>query len=357
MFAGEKTKRKNDAPRSRRYVALGLIVALVMLFSAALLMQSLLVLPDPTGHIYYGYTIDPTTDVTLRHSFDGVSSAHSFNRPVPTLPSEATPRAPEHPFDVVWRDVEDDLMDELVVRDSATKEDIRVLGRFYNNMYNGSINISPDEQWVAFTAYNEFVPWNKSEDYTRDLWLARIDTGEIKRLTETAYDEYAPSFTPDGASLLYISWADQSPRLYQRDLATDTVRLLTPDLNVQYYIWSPDKQMLIFKTYDPSATVQFHQPPAGALYKMYPASGAFTPLIAEPVVYIATWSPDGQWIAFTTYDPIETLEQRTETSWGYHGNPYYEELPSTLWLMRPDGSDRHAIDTSRFPLEGVYWKP
>jgi Tol biopolymer transport system component len=365
MLITEKTKRKNDVPRSRRYLVLGLSALLILIFAIGLYLQSLVVLPDPTGQLYYGYTINPTLEMFYRHDFDGGESGLSQDRPLPTLISEAVTPTPRFAWEVTWRKVEYDtndketLKDELVVVDRAMQSVMRILGRFYVDSYWSTLDLSPDGKWLVLSAYNELVGWNKGDNLPQDLWLASIETGEVKRLTDTETDEREPAFMPDGKSLLYLSTADGSFRLYQMDLASGTSRLLTPDFNAQYYSWSPDRQHVIVKSYDPAdPNIEFHQPHAGALYNLNLATGGLTTLISEPTVYEFTWSHDSQWIAYTTYDPMETLAQRSETAArGHSGTPYYKPRPSTLWIMRVDGSDRHAMDSSVFPLEGLGWRP
>jgi len=52
---------------------------------------------------------------------------------------------------------------------------------------------SPDGKWLAFTVLN-------------DLYIRELPEGELKRLTDTKAVEAQPSWSPDGESLVYVSW-------------------------------------------------------------------------------------------------------------------------------------------------------
>jgi Tol biopolymer transport system component len=58
-----------------------------------------------------------------------------------------------------------------------------------------SFDISPDGQWIAFS----------NSGMQEDLYVSRIDGTELRQLTNDAYRDRAPSWTPDGKQLLFYS--------------------------------------------------------------------------------------------------------------------------------------------------------
>ncbi len=57
---------------------------------------------------------------------------------------------------------------------------------------------SPDGRWVAFTAGRQ------SGDF--DLYVARADGSEVRKLTSQAGDEYLPSWSPDGSKIAFLTF-------------------------------------------------------------------------------------------------------------------------------------------------------
>ncbi|MFA7329700.1 MAG: BamA/TamA family outer membrane protein [Candidatus Delongbacteria bacterium] len=55
---------------------------------------------------------------------------------------------------------------------------------------------SPDGRWVAFVAQQEGQS---------DIWLLEVVSGQLRRLTSDRYSDFDPSFSPDGAQLLFTS--------------------------------------------------------------------------------------------------------------------------------------------------------
>ena len=71
----------------------------------------------------------------------------------------------------------------------------------------------------------------------------------------------------------------------------------------------------------------------------------------------ASWSPDGRWISFRLTD--ERYWSDSEKM-----NRVYSEKPADkrpVWIIRPDGSDAHVIESLRFQcaMDGsrAAWKP
>jgi Tol biopolymer transport system component len=144
-------------------------------------------------------------------------------------------------------------------------------------------SLSPDGQWIAF---NRTVP-------QEDLFVARSDGSELRRLTDDAFRDRGPTWAPDGKSLVFYSdraggydmWAIQSDGSGLRQLTTRA------NARVNFPSWSPDGKRIAFTDLGVGAQIldmdgdrpgAFHALPPPA-----PRSG-FWPL---------DWSPDGTKLA------------------------------------------------------------
>jgi len=60
-----------------------------------------------------------------------------------------------------------------------------------------------------------------------DIWRIDLETGALENLTKDAFADYAPTFTPDGKSLVYLARVSGNDKLFRLDLASGTKTQLT----------------------------------------------------------------------------------------------------------------------------------
>lgn len=134
--------------------------------------------------------------------------------------------------------------------------------------------LSPDGKSVVFVALN-------------DLWLMPIG-GRPRQLTDDAFHEVNPTFSPDGRKVLYSSDKAGTEDLYLRDLRSGRERRLTAlDSAEVSGVFSPDGTQVAF------------QDQRGATYVLDVASGAVRELV--PSLFgpgRPSWSADGKTLAF-----------------------------------------------------------
>ncbi|MEZ4457063.1 MAG: hypothetical protein R2882_11025 [Gemmatimonadales bacterium] len=92
---------------------------------------------------------------------------------------------------------------------------------------------SPDGRRVAFTALDR-------------LYVADLPSGTPRRVTSADVGEYYPAWSPDGASLAYVTWDGSEGHLMRADLAGGQQRVLSEDNAFwQTPVWSPDGSRIV----------------------------------------------------------------------------------------------------------------
>ncbi|HKG24987.1 MAG TPA: hypothetical protein VKB09_05020 [Thermomicrobiales bacterium] len=81
-----------------------------------------------------------------------------------------------------------------------------------------SPNVHPNGRLVAFSALRNAVG---------DIYTVNLDTLEVTNLTNDAFADYAPTFSPDGTFLLYVSRISGNEKLFRLDLDTKKKTQLT----------------------------------------------------------------------------------------------------------------------------------
>ena len=110
-----------------------------------------------------------------------------------------------------------------------------------------SPDISPDGKEVAFAALSSAIG---------DIFIANIETGELRNVTNDQFGDYAPTWTPDGKAIIYLARVSGNDKLFRIDLASGTKTQLTfgthDDGGAQFY----DDDTIVF----PSTALDPNQP-------------------------------------------------------------------------------------------------
>jgi hypothetical protein len=81
-----------------------------------------------------------------------------------------------------------------------------------------SPDISPNGRTVAFSALQGAVG---------DIWLLNVETRELTNVTKDEFADYAPTWSPDGTYLIYLSRISGNDKLFRLDPATGKRTQLT----------------------------------------------------------------------------------------------------------------------------------
>ena len=182
-----------------------------------------------------------------------------------------------------------------------------------------TLDVSPDGQWIAFG----------SRGRREDIFLMRSDGSGLKQLTNDAFKDRAPVWSPDGKQIAFYSNRAFRYEIWSIRPDGSGLKQLTRGVGegIAFPIWSPDGSMVAF--FDNTAT------------HLYPLDGTAGSSRALPrfgdEIFLATgWSPDGKWLAGKTARDgillpglvLYSLERQT-----------YERVTDRgkRWVWLPDG--------------------
>src|SRR5437016_1760552 len=163
---------------------------------------------------------------------------------------------------------------------------------FSSSGFDYDASFSPDGKWIVFTS-------ERNGSGEADLYRVRLDGSGTERLTDSpALDEQAP-FSPDGNQVAFVSTRGaHTANIWIMDLRTRKLRNLTgaPAL----------------------------QAAAGKL------DGFFRP----------SWSPDGQWIAFSSDRNFDFMPH-------VYPDPAWEHPQElSIYVIHPDGSELRRLTSA-----------
>lgn len=117
---------------------------------------------------------------------------------------------------------------------------------YYATVVPSAPSISPSGQSLAISVQHRDLAATES---WQDLWFLKTDGSDAKRLTHARYDHSSPTFSPDGARLLFVSDRSGSSQLWSMPLdGGEPVQLTDFPAGVWDPVFSPDGRTLAVTT-------------------------------------------------------------------------------------------------------------
>lgn len=186
--------------------------------------------------------------------------------------------------------------------------------------------VSPDGRLIAFTR------WTPQTTY--GIWVMNRDGSNPRQVFGPPYGSgWDPTWSPDGSRILFASDMGGSVQLYTVDLDGKNLRKVTdmPALRGRSD-WSPDGRSLVTYSGEP-----WHR----EIYLLN-ADGSNVRQIGLPGGNSQgpSFSPDGAWVAFTSYF-----------------DHYGDEHGCEIYIMRVDGSDLRRLTDNDYCDYQPRWGP
>ncbi len=206
---------------------------------------------------------------------------------------------------------------EIYVLDPRTKFERRLTD---NQDFESDIAWSPDGSRIAFKSYR---------DGNDEVYVMNVDGSGQINLTEHPASDGQPSFSPDGSLIAFSSDRSGDRELYtMRSDGSDLRRLTDSPASDNTPRWSPDGQRIAFVS---------ERDGNAEIYVMSSDGDDARRVTDAPLAdWYPAWSPDGGWLVLT------------------HGD--WETDEWSLFLVRPDGSDRRQLVTGS-DSGGASWHP
>jgi tricorn protease len=165
--------------------------------------------------------------------------------------------------------------------------------------------------------------------YAGDIWVASTRGGQARRLTAHPGDELYPKFSPDGKWIAFTGQYDGNSDVFVVPAAGGEPKRLTYHPGTDMVLgWSPDGRVL-FRSSRASDLPDYDR-----LFLISP-NGGIPELLSVPRASLATFSPDGQRIAYNFTSQEFRTWKRYRGGWKSPiaifdlKNLTYEALPTT----------------------------
>ncbi|KAH8880865.1 tricorn protease N-terminal domain-containing protein [Thozetella sp. PMI_491] len=190
------------------------------------------------------------------------------------------------------------------------------------------------------------------------LWIADADGSNAAKLMgdQDAPFDYHPSWSPDGEWIVFTSErrADGQADLYRvKPDGTGLEILVSTDSFEDIGVLSPDGSKLAFVSTAVNYTTNIFVKDlnTGVSTNITGGDATVSSFVGPHSFFRPTWSPDGQWLAFSS---------DVNTEWTGHsdGTGWEHTQALALYVVRPDGSDfRKVVGADGYCFGSPQWSP
>ena len=230
------------------------------------------------------------------------------------------------------------------------------------------------------------MAFTSSRDGNREIYVVDLAGGNVRRLTNNPGNDYLPDWSPDGSTIAFTSnrsgsydlWtmngdgSNQQPVVTTsawddyarwspngRRLALSTTALTDGVPNSEIFVWRADSGLTQvthtaledqWPDWSPDGRIIYSEGSKGQsnwdLLVINPDGSGRTTLVGGPQADVkGTWSPDGQWIAFSRI-----------TSDTNGNGALDEEDAGDVWVGRADGSNLRQLTSGQWTFT-LAWSP
>jgi TolB protein len=169
--------------------------------------------------------------------------------------------------------------------------------------------------------------------------LINADGSGFRELTAGPNNNGFPSMSPDAAQFVYRTFGPQGDGLRVMTVATKAITTLTSGYD-NFPLWSPRGDLIMFSRIDEGDyEIYTIRPDGTGLRRLTHAPGNDAH---------QAWSPDGEWIVFTS----ARMGFKDEVIYTNAPQPYGE-----LFVMRADGSDVRQLTDNQWEDGTPAWQP
>jgi Tol biopolymer transport system component len=169
-----------------------------------------------------------------------------------------------------------------------------------------------------------------------EIWIVNPDGSNARNLVnDPDFSDWGPAWSPDGQSVAYDSNREVGLAIWLMDADGSNQRVIGTG-HGEYPAWSPDGMQIVYA--------------GGSYYDIWlmNADGSNVHELTDQPAYDMgpAWSPDGQWIAYHTQ--VDHYPDVVESGMG---------VEMEIHLVRPDGTDDHAITDDLHDDSFAAWSP
>jgi TolB protein len=156
---------------------------------------------------------------------------------------------------------------------------------------------SPTGDQIVFQM-NESASATSAGDTPSNLYLIRLDGGDLRQLTQGAQAVWRPRWSPDGKQIVFRRAVDQPIRVIEVATGQETTCATNEARGPDEPIFTPDGSGIVFSAYGTAQGRRLFRLDRadGSIGLLLNAANDYPPEMKEP-----DWSPDGKQIVFSAF--------------------------------------------------------
>lgn len=172
------------------------------------------------------------------------------------------------------------------------------------------------------------IAFASKRDGNFEIYTINDDGSDLKRLTNSKYDDLKPQWSPDGSKIMYLSKKRSKTAIMVMNRDGSGQRRLVDECAPEYQpLWSPDSSQILFVARSHSQ------------YRIYTVNADGSNLVCLTEFGVEgtepSWSPDGSRILY-----IERFQKDTY-----------------IYSVKPDGTDRRKVPKEKGVYQSPVWSP